>query len=178
MKNTTEIPDENFCPCESGSIYSECCKGKIVWTTDGKNYYRRITLSSKEKEYFKKLKEETEKKLGHPVKPSDKIFPNLDIDDFYSKTIEAFFKSNTRAVLLYTYLHLDGLFVCESNEDKISLKDKEQHEGLYDEFYALTLIEKAQALCHIIKKTVPAIASEYTIVKCKKYISSQGGKND
>ena len=129
-------------------------------------------------DHFKKLKEETEKKLGHPVKPSDKIFPNLDIDDFYSKTIEAFFKSNTRPVLLNAYLHLDGLFVCESNIDKISPKDKEQHKGLYDEFCTFTLIEKAQALAHIIKKTVPVLAPKYTIAICKTYITAQGDKND
>jgi len=171
VKKLTEISDDILCPCGSKNPYAFCCKGKVLWKQDPKGkIYRSDKLSDEAVEVLKRYKKELEKKLGRPLKPSDKLFPGFNPRKFTEVLIQAFFKAKFHPQHIYTYLALDGLFVTPENIAKLTTDDKQLYDGFVNEFWDLSLQEKALVLSFLIKKDASKIAPVYNFKFCLKYL--------
>lgn len=152
-----EIALDERCPCESGAVYGECCHGNVTWVKNDKGeYHQRIRVENKN---FWKIVEKQmkflEKKYGRPLKPSDKIFPDIDLNEFAVFFLKFILEMGASAAEIYATCRMDGFFITEKNKNKATTADRNQYEGLINEFKCFSESEKTDALFHGIKKYAP-----------------------
>ena len=164
-KLSKEMANDMLCPCGSGHVYGECCKGKTKWLEDGSK-----VMALEFPEGFEEYRKLLEERLGRPLKPEDKLFPDFDIQKYNKATVVAMIKSSIHPVHIYTMLNMEGLLLGEDNIDKASGADIAQHRGLVEEFMSLGMEDRALFLSAVIGRHCPGIASYYNRDFCNGYV--------
>jgi hypothetical protein len=162
-----EIVEDLLCPCESGHLYGECCKGKVLWVENSKGEISQVlNIPPFLAEEFKRLKEFHDKNPGS----SDKLFPGITNKYFTEMTLSAYFKTGMSAAWIYANMHTDGLMIFDNNKDKAKKSDRDQFEGLLAEFCDLSTQDQAVVLAFAVKKFCPKIASKFNKKFCQSYV--------
>lgn len=121
-----EIPDEMTCPCGSGKVYKECCKGKeFIWMIDNEEIiFREVPLPEEVMEELEELSNMFENVFGR--KPEDRDFAfysgivnQIDYDNSLIKVSRAAGMEESHIYATYK----TGLIPTEFNIDKMPEKD-------------------------------------------------------
>ena len=137
----TPYPKYQECPCGSGQKYKFCCfmKGFHYYLDDDRGLVKDIPMSKEVSDLLKQRCADLEQKLGRPLKPDDRLFPELaDLNDEEAKQmmIDTMQKVGTRPVLIYAF-EKTGLMVTDSNKHLIADVDLAAWDVAVEEYYAL-----------------------------------------
>jgi hypothetical protein len=138
MTERTPYPKYQECPCGSGQKYKFCCytKGFHYYLDDGGEVSKSVPLTKEAVELLKHRRMDLEKELGRPLRPDDRLFPDLDVEDMKRKGGEIMRATGIRPVLIYAY-EKTGLMVTAQNKHLIADIDLEEWDAAVEEYYEL-----------------------------------------
>ena len=121
QENRSPYPPYQKCPCGAGGKYKFCCyvKGFHYYLDSDGSVYKSTPIP---KELHAKLmshRADLEKRLGRPLKPDDKLFPDLDEDTLKQDMIDRARESGAPPAVLYA-IKKTGRIVTDANRHLIS----------------------------------------------------------
>ena len=137
-----ELRNKEKCPCDSGKIYSSCCKKKAFrWLIDDNgSYYKEIPLTDEAlvlindgKDYFQQIFER-EPRYNDPVFLSKYIYSD---DAIEKETVWAMQQADIEPHIIYAYQKTQGLLLTHENEHLATTEDLKEWEDAIQEYFQL-----------------------------------------
>jgi len=133
---TTEVGQNEICPCGSGKKYKVCCISKnFKWVKDENGeVFKQIPMSQEMADFFKRQKERREKQLGRPLRGDDTVFDPNDVIDMHNKMPGYMEKAGIRPELIYAFSKT-GFLLTEENRNLMPDSQVQEWEDAIDEYF-------------------------------------------
>ncbi|MGT2802750.1 DUF5677 domain-containing protein [Streptococcus henryi] len=151
-----KIVDKDYCPCDSGKVYEDCCKLKdIEWTISDGKITRTQRLVPEIEEILLEIKENFKQLYGREMNKEDYYFgfaPNFRNDSMLH-IMESMRAANIPEEIIYAHFKTDGLLPIEElNLDKIPdgyLAEFEEYTEEYENAMNSDIVDEISSIKYV-----------------------------